>query len=143
MDMQQPQEDASWCDILKLEELVAQTPERDERADRSPDQKCPKPKAVLDHRHHLQLDANKVRSIPFTWENHAVVCGRRKEGSGYPSMKPLRIYIRETKKEADNVDFASQENDQRALRDRHPYRSLSILCAPSNMRHGNESNFQR
>lgn len=52
--------------MLKDEELVAETSERDKGADRSPGQHGPKSKAVLDHRHHLQLDANEIRANPFT-----------------------------------------------------------------------------
>lgn len=66
MDMQQPQEDAGGDDVLKHEEFVTQTPEREEGADRNPCQYRPESKAVLDHRHHLQFNAHKIRPNPFT-----------------------------------------------------------------------------
>ena len=118
--------------MLKHEELVAQTPERDEGADRSPCQYYPKSKAVLDHRHHLQFDAHEIRSNPFTEEEGAVYCDRHKESPGYPSMKPVHINIGGSEKETGNVDFASQQKDKRDLCDRHPCRSeahaLPVIC---------------
>ena len=47
-------------------------------------------------------------------------------------MKPIQIHVRGSEKEAANIDFASQEKDERDLSDRHPCCSeshtLPVIC---------------
>lgn len=57
-------------------------------------------------------------------------------------MKPIHIKIRGPEKEASNVDFASQEIDERDLCDRHPCgpkaHALPVICIVDNRPGGQE-----
>ena len=79
--------------MLKHEQFIAETANWDERAYGRPDEYGPKPDAVFDHRHHLQLQAKKVCTSPFADEKSAMYCHGNKERSGHPSMEPIDIDI--------------------------------------------------
>ena len=119
----QPQEERSRRNVLQHKEFVDNVSERCETAKVHPEQHTPSAHAVLDHRHHLQLNRDKVRPHPLGEEEAAMDCDADEQRACNPSMKPVETLIRRTHEHANKVDLSSQHDNERHLHDRDPRRS--------------------